>query len=168
MPSYRRAFISGGTWFFTVNLLRRRHNDLLIRERHSFQIDAWVILPEHLHCVWTLPPGDSDFSMRWRLIKSEFSPALPKTERRSEVRKAAGERGTWQRHYWEHFIRDDADYQCHVAKGIYSSDWCGDINCVIGPTRACASLVTFRIFGKGKWRRNRGSSRKARRFYYTS
>ncbi len=64
MPSYRRAFISGGTWFFTVNLLRRRHNDLLIREigllretvrrareRHSFQIDAWVILPEHLHCV---------------------------------------------------------------------------------------------------------------------
>jgi putative transposase len=107
-----------------------------------------------------LPPGDSDFSMRWRLIKSEFSPALPKTERRSEVRKAAGERGIWQRHYWEHFIRDDADYQRHidyvhanplkhghvkrvadwpystfhrhVAKGIYSSDWCGDINCEIG------------------------------------
>ncbi len=91
MPNYRRAFIPGGTWFFTVNLLQRHHNDLLIREisllremvkrvreRHPFQIDAWVVLPEHLHStawmqeveqrrerlpsVWTLPPGDSDFS----------------------------------------------------------------------------------------------------------
>lgn len=68
MSNYRRAFIPGETWFFTVNLLRRRHNDLLIceigllretvrrvRKRHPFQIDDWVILPEHLHCVWTLP-----------------------------------------------------------------------------------------------------------------
>ncbi|MGR8952126.1 MAG: REP-associated tyrosine transposase [Gammaproteobacteria bacterium] len=169
MPNYRRAFIPGGTWFFTVNLLRRHHNDLLISEidllretvrrvleRHPFQIDAWVVLPEHLHCVWTLPPGDSDFSMQWRLIKSGFSRALPNTERRSEVRKAAGERGIWQRHYWEHLIRDNADYQRHVdyvhvnplkhgyvkraadwpystfhryvAKGVYPPDWCGDIN----------------------------------------
>ncbi|MGJ0484099.1 MAG: REP-associated tyrosine transposase [Methylomicrobium sp.] len=167
MPNYRRAFIPGGTWFFTVNLLQRHHNDLLIREidllretvrrvreRHLFQIDAWVVLPEHLHCVWTLPSGDSDFSMRWRLIKSGFSRALPKTERRSAIRKAAGERGIWQRHYWERLIRDDADYQRHVdyvhvnplkhglvkrvddwpystfhrhvAKGIYPPDWCGD------------------------------------------
>jgi putative transposase len=167
MPNYRRAFIPGGTWFFTVNLLRRHHNDLLIREidllretvrrvreRHPFQIDAWVVLPEHLHCVWTLPPGDSNFSKRWRLIKSGFSRALPKTELRSEVRKTAGERGIWQRHYWEHLIRDDADYQRHVdyvhanplkhgyvkrvadwpystfhryvAKGIYPPAWCGD------------------------------------------
>jgi putative transposase len=145
----------------------RHHNDLLIREidllhetvrrvreRHPFQIDAWVVLPEHLHCIWTLPPGDSDFSMRWRLIKSGFSRALPQTELRSDVRKAAGERGIWQRHYWEHLIRDEADYQRHVdyihvnplkhgyvkrvtdwpystfhryvAKGIYPPDWCGD------------------------------------------
>jgi putative transposase len=73
-----------------------------------------VTLPEHLHCVITLPPGDSDFSFRWRLIKSGFSRALPKTERRSDVRIVAGERGIWQRHYWEHLIRDDADYQRHV------------------------------------------------------
>ena len=101
MPNYRRAFIPGGTWFFTVNLLQRHHNDLLIREidllretvrrvreHHPFQIDAWVFLPEHMHSVWTLPPADADFSLRWRLIKSGFSRELPKTERRSEVRKA--------------------------------------------------------------------------------
>jgi len=173
MPNYRRAFIPGGTWFFTANLLQRHHNDLLIREisllretvrrvreRHPFHIDAWVVLPEHLHCVWTLPSGDSDFSKRWRLIKSGFSRALPKTERRSDVRKTAGERGIWQRHYWEHFIRNDADFQRHVdyvhvnplkhgyvkrvedwpystfhsyvAKGIYPADWCADINSVVG------------------------------------
>lgn len=127
MPNYRRAFIPGGTWFFTVNLLQRHNNDLLAREisllrktvrvvqeRHPFRIDAWVVLPEHLHCVWTLPPGDADFSMRWRLIKTGFSRGLPKTERRSEVRKAAGERGIWQRHFWEHFIGDGAEHQRHV------------------------------------------------------
>lgn len=162
----------GGTCFFTANPLQRHHNDLLIREidllretvkrvreKYPFQIDAWVILPEHLHCVWTLPPGDSDFSLRWRLIKSGFSRGLPKTEQRSAVRKAAGERGIWQRHYWEHFIRDDADYQHHidyvhvnplkhghvrrvidwpystfhryVAKGIYPSHWRGDANATV-------------------------------------
>ena len=73
-----------------------------------------MTLPEHLHCVITLPPGDSDFSLRWRLIKSGFSSALPKAEHLSDVRIAAGERGIWQRHYWEHLIRDEADYQRHV------------------------------------------------------
>lgn len=67
-----------------------------------------------MHCVWTLPPGDSDFSLRWRLIKSGFSRALPKIERRSPVRKAAGERGIWQRRFWEHLIRDEVDYRRHV------------------------------------------------------
>ena len=91
MPNYRRAFVPGGIWFFTVNLLERRNNNLLVREidllrqcvrrvqqRYPFQIDAWVVLPEHLHCVLTLPPDDYDFSLRWRLIKSCFSRALPK------------------------------------------------------------------------------------------
>ncbi|WP_031432146.1 REP-associated tyrosine transposase [Methylomarinum vadi] len=173
MSNYRRAFIPGGTWFFTVNLLQRHNNDLLIREigllretvkrvraRYPFQINAWVVLPEHLHCVWTLPPGDADFSIRWRLIKSGFSRALPKTERRSDVRKSAGERGIWQRHYWEHFIRDDVDYERHVdyvhanplkhgyvkrvadwpystfhryvSKSIYPQDWCGDVDSSVG------------------------------------
>lgn len=173
MSNYRRAFVPGGTWFFTVNLLQRRGNDLLVREietlrevvrrvrqRYPFEIDAWVVLPEHLHCVLTLPPGDSDFSVRWRLIKSGFSRALPKTERLSAVRQAAGERGIWQRHFWEHLIRDELDYQRHVdyvhvnplkhrlvsrvvdwpystfhrdvAAGIYPVDWCGDCDVEVG------------------------------------
>jgi putative transposase len=173
MPNYRRAFVPGGTWFFTVNLLERHGNDLLVREidllrttvrqvrdKHPFHINAWVVLPEHLHCILTLPPGDSDFSTRWRLIKSGCSRALPKTERRSAVRQAAGERGIWQRHYWEHLIRDDADYRRHVdyvhvnplkhghvkrardwpystfhryvAAGIYPADWCGDVEAEVG------------------------------------
>lgn len=78
-----------------------------VRNRHPFKIDAWVVLPDHLHAVLTLPQGDADFALRWRLIKSGFSRSLPKTEYRSEVRKKAGERGIWQRHYWEHLIRDD-------------------------------------------------------------
>jgi len=67
-----------------------------------------------IYIVWILPHDDCNYSLRWRLIKSGFSRGLPKTERLSEVRKAAGERGIWQRHYWEHVIRDDLDYQCHV------------------------------------------------------
>jgi putative transposase len=89
MPDYRRDRIPGGTYFFTVNLLERNSNDLLIRHSHllrhvvretrkrwPFHIDAWVVLPEHLHCV-TLPLGDDDNANRWRLIKQGFSKALP-------------------------------------------------------------------------------------------
>jgi putative transposase len=127
MSNYRRAWHPGGTYFFTVNLLQRRQNDLLtrhidlfrnilrsVRARHPFHIHGWVVLPEHLHCVMELPPGDADFATRWRLIKIEFSKALPKTERLSAVRAARGERGIWQRRYWEHLIRDEMDYQAHM------------------------------------------------------
>ena len=107
MPNYRRYRVLGGTYFFTVNLLERYPNDLLIshveslrtvvretRKHWPFHIDAWVVLPDHLHCVWTLPDGDDDNSNRWRIIKQGFSKALPMTERRSAVRVARGERGT--------------------------------------------------------------------------
>ena len=127
MPNYRRAWHTGGTYFFTVNLLQRHGNDLLTRHiallrnavrsvqsRHPFRIHGWVVPPDHLHCVMTLPPGDADFAMRWRLIKMDFSKSLPKTERLSKVRAARGERGIWQRRYWEHLIRDDADMQAHM------------------------------------------------------
>jgi putative transposase len=67
-----------------------------------------------LHCVWTLPLGDDDNANRWRVIKQGFSKALPITERRSAVRMARGERGIWQRRFWEHVIRDDQDYAAHV------------------------------------------------------
>jgi putative transposase len=127
MPDYRRYRVPGGTYFFTVNLLERYPNDLLVRQidllrtvvRHvrakrPFHIDAWVVLPDHLHAVWTLPPGDDDFTNRWRLIKQSFCKGLPPTERRSKVRIARGERGIWQRRFWEHAIRDEEDYVAHV------------------------------------------------------
>uniref|UniRef100_UPI000641D72A REP-associated tyrosine transposase n=2 Tax=Rhodopseudomonas TaxID=1073 RepID=UPI000641D72A len=126
MPNYRRAFVPGGCWFFTVTLLERR-NTLLVdhiailrdavartRERFPFEIDAVVVLPDHLHAVWTLPHGDADFSTRWRLIKTRFAKELPKAERLSAVRARRGERGIWQRRFWEHLIRDEADYVRHV------------------------------------------------------
>jgi putative transposase len=127
MPDYRRAWRMGGTYFFTVNLLERHKNDLLIRhidllrrvvadvrERHPFIIHAWVVLPEHLHCVIELPDNDDDFSTRWRLIKIGFSKGIPQTERISNVRKRRGERGIWQRRFWEHLIRDERDFAVHV------------------------------------------------------
>jgi putative transposase len=105
MPNYHRAFVLGGCWFFTVNLLDRRCRLLTeyisalrqamrtTQARHPFTIDAMVVLPDHIHAVWTLPPGDADFSLRWRLIKISFAQAIPNTERRSEVRVRRGERG---------------------------------------------------------------------------
>ncbi|MGH8491722.1 MAG: REP-associated tyrosine transposase [Moraxellaceae bacterium] len=127
MPNYRRSTAVGTSYFFTVNLLERQSNDLLIREidllrktvkrvneLHPFQIDAWVVLPEHMHAVWTLPPGDCNYSQRWRLIRSLFSRALPLMETRNRVRVARGERGIWQRRFWEHQIRNDMDFAKHV------------------------------------------------------
>jgi putative transposase len=126
MSTYRRAFVPGGRWFFTANLLNRRSGLLTkqiaalrkatrrTRDRHPFRIDAFVVLPDHIHTIWTLPSDDADFSTRWRLIKLEFSKSLPKTEHLSEVRRARGEGGIWQRRFWEHLIRDDEDYRRHV------------------------------------------------------
>ncbi len=127
MPDYRRAWHPCGTYFFTVNLLKRHGNDLLtrhvdtlreivheVRVRHPFRIHGWVVLPDHLHCVIELPADDADFATRWRLIKAGFSRLLPRTERLSRIREKRGERGIWQRRYWEHLIRDEADYQAHM------------------------------------------------------
>ena len=127
MTEYRRALIAGGTFFFTVNLAAREGNDLLVRHighlrhsvrevrrRHPFDIVAAVVLPEHLHMIWRLPPGDADFPVRWRLSRSGFSSSLLPGERRSASRIAKGERGIWQRRYWEHQIRCDEDMRRHV------------------------------------------------------
>jgi len=126
MTSYRRNFARGGTYFFTVNLEDRRHTLLTdhidhlraafryTRTRHSFLVDAIVVLPEHLHAIWTLPDGDLDYATRWRLIKSTFSRALPTGEVVSRSRFERGERGIWQRRYWEHTLRDESDFARHV------------------------------------------------------
>jgi putative transposase len=73
-----------------------------------------VVLPDHLHCIWTLPPGDDDFPNRWKAIKIRFVRGIPWGERRSAVHVSHGERGIWQRRYWEHLIRDDGDYARHM------------------------------------------------------
>ena len=127
MPNYRRLWHPGGTYFFTVALLHRAHNDLLVRHidnlraavlhvrlTHPFEIDAWVVLPDHFHCIISLPPGDCDFALRMRLIKAAFGRAVPAMEKRTEVQLRRGERGIWQRRYWEHLIRDEADFAAHM------------------------------------------------------
>ena len=124
---YRRARHKGGTYFFTVNCLQRKDNDSLVRnidllreviakvkKSHPFTIHAWVVLPEHMHCVIELPEDDTDFATRWMLIKMLFSKSIPKNERRSATRIERRERGIWQRRYWEHLISDERDYQAHV------------------------------------------------------
>lgn len=168
MRTYIRARITGGVYFFTVNLAERRDNDLLVRriaelrdafrrtrQDHPFAIEAIVILPEHLHCLWRLPMSNDDFPTRWRLIKARFSRCIAPEERISQSRRRKGERGLWQRRYWEHVIRDEQDYRCHldyihfnpvkhgyvqaardwpyssfhrwVERGTYSADWAAPV-----------------------------------------
>jgi putative transposase len=124
--NYRRSQLGGGTYFFTVNLCKRsrrllvEHVDALravtalVKARHPFHIDAMVVLPDHLHAIWTLPLGDADYPTRWMLLKAGFSRQLPKGERIHASRRRKGERGIWQRRYWEHTLRDDEDYRHHV------------------------------------------------------
>ncbi len=85
-----------------------------VKTNHPFNIHGWVVLPEHMHCLIELPENDIGYATRIRLIKIGFSKAIPKTERRSDVRIKRGERGIWQRRYWEHLIRDEADFQAHL------------------------------------------------------
>jgi putative transposase len=165
MTAYRRNRVPGGTFFFTVNLYDRRSRLLTanidalrdavrqVRARAPFHIDAWVVLPDHLHSIWTLPADDLNYSARWQAIKTAFSKRIPADEFRSASRDAKGERGIWQRRFWERTIRDDRHYAAHVdyihfnpvkhglvknatdwpyssfhravAMGIYPADWAG-------------------------------------------
>jgi putative transposase len=126
MPDYRRNRVPGGTYFFTVNLANRR-SDLLVREIETlraairavrlakpFHTDAWVVLPDHMHCMWTLPEDDVDYSGRWRSIKKRFSKALPNVELRPPEILAREGRRVWQKRFWEHTIRDERDYRAHM------------------------------------------------------
>lgn len=126
MSRYRRIYVPGGTYFFTVNLADRG-SDLLIREvellrsayasvmaEHPVTCDAMVVLPDHIHAVWTLPDGDADFSVRWKKIKSTFTRHYPHPVSVSASKARKNERGIWQRRFWEHCIRDEADFAAHV------------------------------------------------------
>jgi len=123
---YRRTQVAGATYFFTVNLADRRSRLLVehitalrqavrdVKKAHPFEIVAWVVLPEHLHAVWSLPPEDADYSLRWNQIKGAFSRRIPGGERISPSRAGRRERGIWQRRFWEHLIRDEFDLERHV------------------------------------------------------
>jgi putative transposase len=125
MVRYRRNFVPGGTFFFTVTLADRRSSVLvehipalrsafrLARSERPFAIDAIVVLPDHLHVVMTLPQADADFSGRWRRIKSAFTRRVVATDTTIQ-RNAKGEYSLWQRRFWEHTIRDENDFARHV------------------------------------------------------
>ena len=126
---YRRAFLPGATYFFTLVTERRRPIlataaavEILraafraVRKTRPFEVDAIVVLPDHLHCIWTLPPGDADFATRWRLIKTRFTKQcdLALRAQPNPARVAKREQAIWQHRYWEHLLRDEIDYARHV------------------------------------------------------
>src|SRR5262245_5704807 len=146
MSSYRRYFVPGGTFFFTVvtherrrfltePLSRRclREGLETVRAGRPFEIVAIVLLPAHIHTIWTLPGGDADFSVRWKRIKEEF------TERylgaggeegcRSNSRRRRQERGVWQRRFWEHTIKDENDLERHFDYIHYNPVKHGLVKC---------------------------------------
>ena len=125
MSNYIRPKATGRSIFFTV-ALAGRGDDLLLREierlrqavrithaERPFGIRAWVVLPDHLHAICTLPQGDGDFSTRWRLIETRFAAGLPKGRLRLS-HLARQERGIWQRRFWEHHIHSSEDYAAHL------------------------------------------------------
>nr|WP_231890929.1 transposase [Methylomonas koyamae] len=112
---------------FTVNVAERNNNHLLIENidelrkafRHvkqckPFCVEAFVILPDHLHGIWTLRPSDADFSLRWNMLKGIFSRAIDRGERISKSRQNRRERGIWQRKFWAHSIQDQDDCNRYV------------------------------------------------------
>jgi len=129
MPNYLRTHTAGATHFFTVTLRDRSARHLVdhiadlracladVKSRHPFDIDAMVVLPEHIHALWTLPPEDGDFSRRWMLLKQAFTRRLHAggvlDGGAAEVRRK-GQRSLWQDRFWEHQIRDDDDFARHV------------------------------------------------------
>ncbi len=131
MSRYRRENVTGATWFFTVVTYRRqpilcdkpvrealRDAITSVRKKRPFEIDAWVLLPDHFHCIWTLPPDDADYATRWGMIKRQVSIKCKKDYKRPDwvtaSKRKHRESTLWQRRYWEHQIRDQRDFEKHV------------------------------------------------------
>jgi putative transposase len=125
MVAYRRNYVPGGTFFFTV-VLENRSSSILVdniaslrvafrlaRSERPFRIDAIVVLPDHLHTIMTMPDGDSDFSGRWRRIKSAFTRRIV-AHGVPITRNRRGEYMLWQRRFWEHTVRDESEFERHV------------------------------------------------------
>jgi putative transposase len=125
MVLYRRNRIPGGSYFFTVALSDRTSRLLIertaefrraygeVRSRRPFETVAQVILPDHLHAIWRLPEGDADYSSRWREIKASFVRSLRRAGFEPSI-NLRGEAHVWQRRFWEHTIRNEADLRTHV------------------------------------------------------
>ena len=127
MSKYLRNCVGGACYFFTFNLQQRHNNSILMdnihilraafkyaKNKYPFQIDAVVVLPDHIHLLMTLPKKDSDYAKRIRSLKTYFSKRIDKVEFISDVRRSRKERGIWQRRFWEHTIRDEFDYANHM------------------------------------------------------
>ena len=181
MVRYRRNFVPGGTFFFTVTLADRRssalvdHVDTLRaafrvgRRERPFTVDAIVILPEHLHAIFSLPAGDADFSGRWRRIKGHFSNHMISVGAPAK-RHPNGDYALWQRRFWEHTIRNEDDFARHVdyihfnpvkhglvsrvcdwpyssfhryvREGLLADDWAGGVS---GVEPSCGERIETRI-----------------------
>lgn len=146
MPEYRRAFVPGGTFFFTLVTEGRapilcsedgrtalRTAFQLTTRRWPFEIDAIVLLPDHLHAIWTLPPPDHDFSRRWGFLKKEFTKlwlaAGGAEQCTSDSRRRNRRRGVWQRRFWEHAVRDESDFERHCDYIHYNPVKHGHADC---------------------------------------
>jgi len=131
MPNYRRADFDGGTYVFT--LVRYHRQKILcephvrkalrksiqnVRQANPFFINAWVLLPDHLHCIWTLPENDTDYSLRWakikRFVTKQCGTLLYREDLMKQSKKRRNESTIWQRRFWEHLIRDDQDMKNHM------------------------------------------------------
>ena len=166
---YRRARTPGGRIFFTVVTHGRRRflcepvNIALLKSAfqsvmatHPFLVDAMVVLPDHIHCLWTLPVDDRDFSIRWRLIKTTFTrqcgarhKSLP-----SAARLAKKEQAVWQRRFWEHQIRDEEDFRRHVEYIHYNPVKHG----LVAAPRDWPNSSFHRYVGKGSYDADWGAS----------
>ncbi len=133
MANYRRDYTKGGIYFFTVVLQNRRRHWLTeyidtfrtayqeTLHHYPFKTLAITILPEHFHCVWQLPECDDDYSRRIQVLKANFSKRLPDSCRRpNPSQRQRGELGIWQRRFWEHKIRNEADLANHIAYIYYN------------------------------------------------
>ena len=131
MSNYHRNYVQGGTYFFTVvtyvrqRILQGKAIDALresfrqCMSEKAFTIDAMVVLPDHVHCIWTLPGNDSDYSTRWKTIKSSFTKKYTRMVGEASARitnsmQKKGEKGIWQRRFWEHTILNEEDYRVHI------------------------------------------------------
>ena len=143
--SYRRNYSTGGTYFLTLcladrsaSLLTDYINELRdayrkVHHKQPFVVEAMVILPDHIHALWTLPKDDSDYPNRVRLLKGNFSRQLSKQLRqpRNKSQRKKGELGIWQRRYWEHTIQDEADFNQHMDYIHYNPVKHGLVNNVV-------------------------------------